>query len=70
MRKVGCADAVPRTQKQVLRRRGEPYAARNGTSWFGEGGATRSCMTSCESQTHDISLEVLPSIFYQDTRLE
>ena len=38
MRKVGCADAVPITQKQVLRRSGEPYAATNGTYWFGERG--------------------------------
>jgi hypothetical protein len=35
---VGCADAVPITPKQVFRRRGEPYAATNGTYWFGEGG--------------------------------
>jgi hypothetical protein len=36
--KVGCADAVPITQKPVLKRSGEPYAATNGTYWFGEGG--------------------------------
>jgi hypothetical protein len=35
---VGCADAVPITPRQVFRRRGEPYAAINGTYWFGEGG--------------------------------
>ena len=35
---MGCADAVPRTQKQVLKRSGEPYAATNGTYGFGEGG--------------------------------
>ncbi len=35
---MGGADAVPITQKQVLKRSGEPYAARNGTYWFGEGG--------------------------------
>jgi len=36
--KVGCADAVPITQKQVLKRSGEPYAVKNGTYWFREGG--------------------------------
>ena len=35
---MGCADAVPITLKQVFRRSGEPYAATNGTYWFGEGG--------------------------------
>jgi hypothetical protein len=34
---VGYADAVPITSKQVFRRSGEPYAAINGTYWFGEG---------------------------------
>ena len=36
--KVGCADAVPITQKPVLRRSGELYAVRSGPYWFQEGG--------------------------------
>ena len=36
--KVECADAAPKPSKQVVRERGEPYAATNGTYGFGEGG--------------------------------
>ena len=35
--KVECADAAPKPSKQVVRERGEPYAATNGTYGFGEG---------------------------------
>jgi hypothetical protein len=68
MRKVGCADAVPITQKPVFRRSGEPYAVRSGTYWFGEEG-TGDPVTGDRPLLYPVYLETKAKGHYSGTSL-